>query len=81
MYKRQDECIEDWILPDLQKIKWWWQLYGRSDEEMNESMNQDLNKSTTATTFLQDDTITVKDSVKNIGLKIQSFGIDLFSKK
>lgn len=26
---------EDWIQPDLSNIKWWWELYGRKDKEMN----------------------------------------------
>jgi hypothetical protein len=26
---------EQMIIPNLNKVKWWWQLYGRSDEEMN----------------------------------------------
>jgi hypothetical protein len=28
---------EQMIIPNLNKVKWWWQLYGRSDEEMNSS--------------------------------------------
>ncbi|CCK69875.1 phosphatidylinositol-3-phosphatase YMR1 KNAG_0D01230 [Huiozyma naganishii CBS 8797] len=31
--KQQDP--EDLILPELNKIKWWWQLYGRRNSEMN----------------------------------------------
>jgi len=29
----------DWISPNFKSLKWWWQLYGRSDEEMNGSEN------------------------------------------
>lgn len=33
--KANSNEIEDWTQPDLNKVKWWWQLYGRKDNEMN----------------------------------------------
>ncbi|CCH61816.1 hypothetical protein TBLA_0F02770 [Henningerozyma blattae CBS 6284] len=35
----------DWILPDINNIKWWWQLYDRKDEEMNSNLNNKNSKS------------------------------------
>ena len=32
---RDPNDVEDWIQPDLNNVKWWWQLYGRKDNEMN----------------------------------------------
>lgn len=36
--------LEDWIQPDLNNVRWWWQLYGRKDNEMNIVSNDTFKK-------------------------------------
>lgn len=69
-YDSMEGCDEDWIFPDLQKVEWWWQLFGRSYEEMN---GVDSPKPETSD-FKKPQSI-----VPNI--KMPKFGLDIFSKK
>ncbi|MCQ4711946.1 hypothetical protein NE459_25585, partial [[Clostridium] innocuum] len=34
----EEEKVE-WISPDLKKVQWWRQLYGRKDSEMNDELH------------------------------------------
>lgn len=40
----QDNAIEDWILPNLKSIDWWWQLYGvTGDDDAKFNIEQQAN--------------------------------------
>ncbi|SCV02052.1 LAMI_0G15434g1_1 [Lachancea mirantina] len=58
---------EDWILPDLSRIQWWWQLFGKRDEEMNGPI--------TANSEVSEE----NDDARK--LRFPKFTLDLFGKK
>ncbi|AMD20417.1 HDL327Wp [Eremothecium sinecaudum] len=71
---------EDWILPDLNKTQWWWQLFGRKDDEMIETGLQDPNEvNNQASLQVNDEGSTSK--IYNITSKIATFSLDIFGKK
>lgn len=71
----------DWILPDLNKVQWWWQLYGRRYTEMNGPVeptdknknNDDYGNVTNGASY--------KEFFKGMGTKLPMFGLELFGKK
>lgn len=66
------DAEEDWILPNLNKVQWWSQLFGKRDEEMNR-----------ATEGVNGDSI-VKEkdhSNKKSALRFPTFSLDIFGKK
>lgn len=71
----------DWILPDLNKVQWWWQLYGRRYTEMNGPVeptdknknNDDYGNVTNGASY--------KEFFKGMGTKLPIFGLELFGKK
>lgn len=77
----EDENEVTWILPDLHKVEWWWQLYGRRPEEMNgpsavpscDSMGAELNA-------LKTD-VPERNTSKSAGIKFPKFGLELFGKR
>lgn len=55
----------DFISPDDKKVKWWWQLYGKSDEEMNGQVKEKEGKRKDAVNFPvngQSDGVELKDT-------------------
>ena len=60
---------DDWLLPDLKDIKWWWQLFGRRDEEMNGPEPVIPEKPCSS------------DELKKTGLKFPSLKLDIFGRK
>lgn len=63
---------EDWILPDLQKVQWWSQLYGRKDKEMNGVAK--IEKAAHVGLSNTSDSASIRESAKNAGIKFPSFG-------
>ncbi|CDO94352.1 unnamed protein product [Kluyveromyces dobzhanskii CBS 2104] len=70
-YNSSSDSEEDWILPDWEKVEWWWQLFGRKDEEMNGPCRDEDDQSTLAK----------KPHSTVQGLKIPKFSLKIFSKK
>ncbi|EDO18392.1 hypothetical protein Kpol_1013p67 [Vanderwaltozyma polyspora DSM 70294] len=70
------EGEEDWIFPDFNKIQWWWQLYGRKDNEMNGLTTENASIPT-------DHEMEGNQSleVKNKASRFLPFTLDLFGKK
>ncbi|KAM3162399.1 Myotubularin phosphatase domain-containing protein [Lachancea thermotolerans] len=59
---------DDWILPDLKDVKWWWQLFGRKNEEMN------------GTSKPSEDRPCSSEEGKKTGLKFPSLRLDIFNR-
>lgn len=74
------EVVEDWILPDLQKIQWWSQLYGRKDSEMNGIAVKDDSSHGSITNAMGNDQVK-KEVSRSSGIKFPTFGFDFFGKK
>lgn len=71
----------DWILPDLNKVQWWWQLYGRKNTEMNGPIetvdkNKDFDDGNGTANGVSN-----KEFFKGMGIKFPIFGLELFGKK
>ncbi|CDF90290.1 ZYBA0S06-05138g1_1 [Zygosaccharomyces bailii CLIB 213] len=77
----EDEDDVDWILPDLNKVQWWWQLYGRKCSEMNGPVAVINNDHKNADSNCVDQGTPQKDAVKGMGIKFPMFGLELFGKK
>lgn len=73
----EDEKVE-WISPDLKKIQWWWQLYGKKDSEMNDELRHKRGPSS-----LQMDKRSKEhcNSDGSKGLNLSIFGFDMFNRK
>ncbi|CAR29833.1 ZYRO0G18062p [Zygosaccharomyces rouxii] len=76
-----DDDDVDWILPDLNKVQWWWQLYGRKNIEMNGPVevadkHQDHNDDNNTANG-----VSYKEFFKGMGIKFPVFGLELFGKK
>lgn len=70
-YKSMEGLEEDWILPDWERVEWWWQLFGRRNEEMNGSILKN-----------NGDTNDLKKSISIVpNIKIPKFSLEMFSKK
>ncbi|SCU93365.1 LAFA_0F16006g1_1 [Lachancea sp. 'fantastica'] len=67
-YKNVSPNDEDWILPDVKDISWWWQLFGRRNEEMN-------TPETTPTRPCS------AEEPKRSGLKLPSLGLEIFGRR
>ncbi|KAL3230220.1 Phosphoinositide 3-phosphatase [Nakaseomyces bracarensis] len=69
--------VDDWILPDLKKVKWWWQMFGRKNSEMNSHLN------TNKLEIKPDVNVESLENLeeKTLSAKIASFGLDFFGKK
>ena len=68
-----DSEVEDWILPDLNNIQWWWQLYGRKNEEMNGTVSLGASE--------------INEKLQKLGISLEGkykgntflpFGVDIF---
>lgn len=70
-YKPQNCHNEDWLSPDLTKIQWWWQLFGRRAEELNNLAEETTNN-------IQH---LGENSTNSMGTKFRTFSFDIFSKK
>lgn len=75
---QDDENDVTWVLPDLHKVEWWWQLYGRKSEEMNGANTEDR-ESVQSCTAKTDDP--VRHITKSNGIKLPMFGLELFGKR
>lgn len=70
-YREPSDDEEDWILPDWEKVEWWWQLFGRRDAEMNGP----------CPTHEDEDTLVKKTNTIVSSLKMPKFSLEIFSKK
>ncbi|SCU84426.1 LADA_0D01618g1_1 [Lachancea dasiensis] len=68
-YKTLDISEDDWILPDLKNIKWWWQLFGKRDDEMNTAFSSSTERPCSA------------EENKRAGLKFPSLNLDIFGRR
>ncbi|CCE64795.1 hypothetical protein TPHA_0I02940 [Tetrapisispora phaffii CBS 4417] len=71
-----DQHDNDLVFPDLTNIQWWWQLYGRKDNEMNtihrnSEETQNINNHTTDNMMEKNNNIS----------KYLPFGLEIFGKK
>lgn len=71
-----------WVLPDLHKVEWWWQLYGRKPEEMNgPDIAATHRDSKTAQTDTKNLDVPERNATKSTGIKFPMFGLELFGKR
>lgn len=71
-YNTSTDTEEEWILPDWEKVEWWWQLFGRRNEEMNGPCTNNGSC----------DTAAAKKSTNIVSnLKIPKFSLEMFSKR
>lgn len=68
---------DDWILPDLNNVKWWWQMFGRKNSEMNNHLK--TNKLDKRSDENDEKLESVEE--KTLSAKIASFSLDFFGKK
>ncbi|SCU93338.1 LAME_0F03444g1_1 [Lachancea meyersii CBS 8951] len=68
-YKTTDIDDDDWILPDLKNIAWWWQLFGKRNEEMNVATTSSAERPCSA------------EENKRAGLKFPSLNLDIFGRR
>lgn len=81
-YQGIPEGSDDWILPDLGKVRWWWQLFGRRNSEMNGYLDKvQVESKVTVNENSNEDTNEGTDNVKTLGEKIAAFSFDFFGKK
>ncbi|XDT29322.1 Myotubularin phosphatase domain [Nakaseomyces glabratus] len=81
-YQGIPEGSDDWILPDLGKVRWWWQLFGRRNSEMNGYLDKvQVESKVTVDENSKEDTNEGTDNVKTLGEKIAAFSFDFFGKK
>ncbi|KOG98691.1 phosphatidylinositol-3-phosphatase YMR1 [Saccharomyces eubayanus] len=73
----EDEKVE-WISPDLKKIQWWWQLYGKKDSEMNDELRH---KKGSSSLPMDKNTKEHCNSDGSKGLNLSIFGFDMFNRK
>lgn len=79
---QEEEDKVDWILPDLHRVQWWWQLYGRKDVEMNGPVEAALDIMPTDSNCKNSNSnAPQKESSMNMGIKFPTFGLEIFGKK
>lgn len=71
-----DSTVEDWILPDLEKIEWWSHLYGRVPAEM--TTEQLTKKNIVKRDGTKNEPIGIVDSTREL---FSSLNFDMFRKK
>ncbi|CAI4579446.1 BBL_G0030470.mRNA.1.CDS.1 [Saccharomyces cerevisiae] len=73
----EEEKVE-WISPDLKKVQWWWQLYGRKDSEMNDELRH---KRDSVPISVDKKSKEHSNSDGGKGLNLSIFGFDMFNRK
>ncbi|CAI4045289.1 hypothetical protein SUVZ_10G2930 [Saccharomyces uvarum] len=73
----EDDKVE-WISPDLKKIQWWWQLYGKKDSEMNDELRHKRGPSSLP---MDKNSKEHCNSDGSKGLNLSIFGFDMFNRK
>lgn len=74
---------DDWILPDLNKTQWWWQLFGRKDELTKESVthqNPDGNTESDLIPIGSNNEGSTR-KIYNITSRLATLSLDIFGKR
>ncbi|AAS50924.2 ABR152Cp [Eremothecium gossypii ATCC 10895] len=70
---------EDWLLPDLNKLQWWWQLFGRRQHEFSDAGSSPNTQGTSNAM-----SAAASENGKNIyklTSKLTTFSLEIFGKK
>ncbi|SCU94253.1 LANO_0E06194g1_1 [Lachancea nothofagi CBS 11611] len=68
-YNSTESGDDDWILPDIKNVKWWWQLFGKKEEEMNCATSSSASRPCSA------------EENKKASLKFPTLNLDIFGRK
>lgn len=71
-----------WILPNLHEVEWWWQLYGRKNDEMNGlAIPSSSTNGNECSNDVKNARVADRDASRGVSMKFPTFGLELFGKR